>query len=169
MRAWRGFPVGAPKGGGRPSASLYSMRCVGPCKLDKPLTDFRKDNTYPLGRANTCKKCHSTRSMKSLTDQKRKRRAAKKLEFNHGITQEQYDALLKSQGGVCAICKRQPGKTKLCVDHDHKTNRIRGLLCGKCNTALGLLNDDIAQLQAAIKYLILALDSTPARSLSGIA
>ncbi len=57
----------------------------------------------------------------------------------YGITIEEYDAMVKSQGGVCKICKRPfSGKPRnLCVDHDHDTGRNRGLLCFKCNTAIG--------------------------------
>ena len=58
------------------------------------------------------------------------------LKRRYGITQEQYDALLRSQGGKCGICKCLPGRKRLCVDHDHATGRIRGLLCVRCNSAV---------------------------------
>jgi hypothetical protein len=45
--------------------------------------------------------------------------------------------VLEAQKGKCAICGRIPGKQPLCLDHDHKTNRIRGLLCNSCNVKLG--------------------------------
>lgn len=48
----------------------------------------------------------------------------------------QYDALAQTQGGVCAICGRPPGTRKLDIDHDHKTMRLRGLLCHRCNRYL---------------------------------
>ena len=76
------------------------------------------------------------------------------LKFQHGITPEQYRDLLSAQDAVCAICE-QPclsGK-RLAVDHDHELGRIRGLLCGRCNTALGLLEDQEPRLLAALDYL----------------
>lgn len=74
----------------------------------------------------------------------------------YGITQADYDALLAKQRGGCAICGRKPtGKMSLHVDHDHSDDnrRIRGLLCFRCNNALGDLGDDVAHLGKAIAYL----------------
>lgn len=55
-----------------------------------------------------------------------------------------------TQNGGCAICGRV---TKLVVDHDHETNRVRGLLCSTCNTGLGKLGDNVENLRKAIVYL----------------
>lgn len=91
------------------------------------------------------------------------------LEINFGITLEQYNGLLKSQGGVCAICKKPEtyvtkfGDIKqLAVDHDHTHcpvtrgcgNCIRGLLCHRCNVAIGYFQDDVDLLKNAINYLL---------------
>lgn len=65
---------------------------------------------------------------------------------------KQYRELFASQGGLCAICG-QPHRFKLAVDHCHATNRVRGLLCHRCNTAIGLLKDDVSLLQRASAYL----------------
>lgn len=73
----------------------------------------------------------------------------------YGITREGYDRLLEEQDGVCAICRgprRGPGAT-FHVDHCHSSNRVRGLLCGPCNTAIGLLGDDPERLERAAAYL----------------
>ncbi len=64
-----------------------------------------------------------------------------------------YKSLLKEQGGVCAICKRPPMKHRLAVDHNHKTNEIRGLLCARCNRGIGLFFDDQAMFLRAADYL----------------
>jgi hypothetical protein len=78
----------------------------------------------------------------------------------YGLSQEDYDAMLERQGGVCAICKRKPDKGKpLCVDHCHVTGEVRGLLCHKCNSVLAFGNDDPDILRAAIAYLQAALAS----------
>lgn len=71
-----------------------------------------------------------------------------------GVTPEEYEALLKEQKGLCAICKRGPIPPKvLSADHDHKTLRTRGLLCGLCNMGIGAFNDDVSIMKNAISYL----------------
>lgn len=70
------------------------------------------------------------------------------------MTVEQYDAKLQEQNGVCAICRKQDTKgRRLSVDHNHATNEIRGLLCQKCNTVIGMCLEDKNTLKAAIEYL----------------
>lgn len=74
--------------------------------------------------------------------------------LNYGITIDQKWSLLDDQGGCCACCRaRDPGRRGWHVDHDHKTGRVRGILCGHCNSALGFARDDIATLQRLIDYL----------------
>ena len=74
------------------------------------------------------------------------------LKRRYGLSAAEYEALLAEQGGVCAICRKR-SEERLCVDHCHLTGTIRGLLCRKCNTALGYLKDDQASLVAALAYL----------------
>lgn len=78
------------------------------------------------------------------------RKAALKRRF--GITLEQYNKMLEEQGGVCAICRIKKNET-LAVGHDHKTGKIRGLLCGHCNHVVGFAKDNIELLERTIKYL----------------
>lgn len=83
-----------------------------------------------------------------------------KMTRKYGMSIAEYDALFVAQGGVCAIC-RCPETVKLsngnvrplAVDHDHKTDMVRGLLCDGCNRGLGCFRDDPARLEAAIEYL----------------
>ncbi len=70
----------------------------------------------------------------------------------YGITLTEYEARLKSQNGVCAICGGTD-KTNLAIDHCHATGNVRGLLCHQCNRALGGFKDDPSILANAIKYL----------------
>jgi hypothetical protein len=79
-----------------------------------------------------------------------------KLRRNYGIEPEDYYQMLEDQGGGCAICKvTMPGgrKGKFAVDHNHDTGEVRGLLCGRCNRALGMFDDKVDVLKVAIRYL----------------
>ena len=85
---------------------------------------------------------------------------AHKLKHKYNMTVEDYDYLWEQQNGVCAICgqeetmKHQNGKTtRLSVDHNHKTGKVRGLLCRKCNIVIGNAKDNIDILFKAIQYL----------------
>jgi hypothetical protein len=73
-----------------------------------------------------------------------------------GISEMQYHALLISQVARCAICGGKPkgAKRVLCVDHNHVTGKVRGLLCDTCNQALGLFHDSPVLLASAIDYLV---------------
>lgn len=76
---------------------------------------------------NHCKKCHALCNWSA------------ELKYKYGITKEDYNKLFKEQNGKCAICgKHQIDlNVRLCVDHNHLTGAIRGLLCMKCNYSLG--------------------------------
>jgi hypothetical protein len=65
----------------------------------------------------------------------------------YGLVASDYDALFDSQGGVCAVCQRAPTHRRLCVDHNHDTGEIRGLICIACNLLVHQLerNDDPAK------------------------
>jgi len=77
----------------------------------------------------------------------------------YGITPEDYETLLREQGGKCPICSitndehRKRFEKPLFVDHNHKTKKVRGLLCDKCNNGLGRFQDSIPYLERAIEYL----------------
>ena len=77
------------------------------------------------------------------------------LKWRFGITVEEYAERFKAQEGVCVLC-RKPERIKgrrLAVDHDHKTNRVRGLLCFRCNTALGKAGDNPTLLRRMANYV----------------
>lgn len=71
----------------------------------------------------------------------------------YGLTTESYDEMLKAQNGICLICHRHPRKYRLVVDHDHKTGKVRGLLCSRCNWGLGKFFECSEWLQRAADYL----------------
>jgi len=86
------------------------------------------------------------------------------LKVKYGMTPEQFDELLAHQGGACPICDtKDPGKS-WCVDHDHVSGQVRGILCWHCNVALGHLRDDVVSLATAIDYLLDARSAHLARS-----
>jgi len=74
------------------------------------------------------------------------------LKHRYGITEEDYNKMAERQKYCCQICDSKPIKP-LYVDHCHNTNKIRGLLCHKCNVALGHMNDDPKQLLKAVEYI----------------
>lgn len=85
----------------------------------------------------------------------RKRTGRRKWLKHYGLTVEQYEAMVQRQGNCCAICGNGPtiGKT-LCVDHDHRTGKVRGLLCNTCNVGMGALKDDPELVWLAFAYLV---------------
>jgi hypothetical protein len=77
-------------------------------------------------------------------------------QYVYGITAEQFAKMLEDQGGACAICRRSdwPGRhNSPCVDHNHTTGAVRGLLCDSCNQGLGRFGDDPIKLRSAADYL----------------
>lgn len=87
-------------------------------------------------------------------------RAKRLLEIFY-LTEAQWQTIKDFQGGLCAICKHSLKKAN--VDHDHSSGLVRGLLCARCNRALGRFGDSLVLLRAAVKYL----ESPPAVSALG--
>ena len=78
--------------------------------------------------------------------------------MRYGITTEQYKEMLEKQGHKCGICgtKQERLRKRLFIDHDHDTGAVRGLLCMKCNSGLGMFNDDVKIVGTAKTYLLTA-------------
>ncbi len=113
------------------------------CGKVKPLYNF---GFHANGRKLSQTYCLKCRSKKSKEQQ---------IFDIHGITMAQYDAMLEKQGGVCKICGTNTpgGRGRYHVDHCHKTGKIRGLLCNRCNIGLGQFKDNSKILTAAAHYL----------------
>ena len=125
-------------------SSSRLKRCPA-CRQTKSVREFHKNKRGSDGFAAYCKPCYAAKSRPSV----RKRR--------YGIAMAEYDNLLLRQNGGCAICKRPPYTKKgLVVDHCHRTGAIRGILCSRCNSALGLLDDDPVLVEQALEYLRLS-------------
>lgn len=75
-----------------------------------------------------------------------------RIKRRYGISQKDYNELVKKQNGVCVICSTE-SKEKLHIDHNHNTGKVRGLLCGNCNRGIGLFHDKIYLLLNAVSYL----------------
>lgn len=72
--------------------------------------------------------------------------------YKFNITKEEYKVLVESQNGLCAICTK-PWCRRLCIDHNHQTGKVRGLLCGPCNAGIGMLQDSPIIMSNAIAYI----------------
>lgn len=105
------------------------------CQSFRDLIDFPKGGT-------TCRACGSARAHEAMVAK------------TYGITGDDYEALLKRQGGKCAICRARPKSKRLAVDHDHKSGAVRGLLCSRCNhDLLGSAWDSLAVAVALWHYM----------------
>jgi hypothetical protein len=76
-----------------------------------------------------------------------------RLIYKFGITLDEYNELLNKQKNSCSICGNPPRLQKFAVDHDHKTGKVRGLLCRDCNVGIGNLKDDPDLIEKAIQYI----------------
>lgn len=74
-----------------------------------------------------------------------------KLKTYYGTTIEAVEEMKLAQGGVCAICSLEP--VKWCVDHNHSTGQVRGMLCHNCNVAIGHLKDDPILIAKTLVYI----------------
>ncbi len=89
-------------------------------------------------------------------DDTKKSRVKHYLKARYDLTLQEYDAMLEGQNRACAICgKHSESMTRrMCIDHDHVTGKVRGLLCTQCNAGLGLFKDNVEHLVSALHYLI---------------
>lgn len=108
-----------------------AKRACKKCGVEKEDIDF-----YPHthGFRYECKECHNMRNNIRI----------------YGLTKEDYLSMREAQEDLCLMCKR---KKKLVIDHDHKTGKIRGLLCNRCNLFLGFLENDPSLIDKARAYL----------------
>lgn len=104
---------------------------------------------------------NASRRLATATDPERRRaqNLAANLRKNYGLTPEDFAAMLAAQNGVCALCGEAPNPagvraaSRLHVDHDHETGRVRALLCNHCNRGIGAFRDDPDLMQRASLYV----------------
>ena len=99
------------------------------------------------GRRN--RKKLNARARKWAKDNPKKVQRARR-KYQYGISLEEIQARMNAQDGMCKICLKRPATD---LDHDHITGQVRSILCGKCNRALGLLDEDQETLLRAVRYL----------------
>ena len=133
------------------------MKICTECSETKPFDDFHKGKHYADGYRSKCKQCMSNyyKKRNKNPEQKIKQREWS-YKRRYGISIEEYNQLSESQNHACKICgsiDSRRGNKFLMVDHNHETGEVRGLLCSRCNSAIGLLEDNISHLQSAINYL----------------
>lgn len=142
------------------------LRTCKHCGRRSFMENFKKSKTTLSGVVNVCKWCANDKQKAyrirsgyenpKLDASGRQRKADLNLERKYGITADDYNKMSEMQNHVCKICGKKephPKRTRLSVDHCHKTKAVRGLLCSRCNYALGHFNDDVAMLKSAIDYL----------------
>ena len=143
------------------------------CSLEKSDEDFYWHKNGGR-KSSMCKNCY-IQSRKDYNSEWREQNAdyikesaakkynsEKRLEIHYkkeyDITLSDYDKMYAYQDGKCAICHGTDTKTpkngRFCVDHDHDTGKVRGLLCASCNRGIGLLKDDPETVLSAYKYLM---------------
>jgi len=151
------------------------------CKEIKPFTEYHRASRLPDGHQPVCKQCAKVidkrkyeihkDDYKPVAQARYKRTREDHLKRGHyycvrtqfGLSADEYDQLVRSQGGCCAICglaetsiDPQRGTVRqLSLDHNHTTGRVRELLCGRCNRVLGMLHDDLHTIDRLYAYLVL--------------
>ena len=144
-------------------------RC-GMCMVYRPFDEFPRHKSLKGGIDARCKLCKSEVQKKKIREdveayrEKKKKYSLQMAKRQYGLTPERYAEMEREQDFRCAICRKQEtmmtvGEVtkekvfRLSVDHCHKTKKVRGLLCSKCNRGIGNLNDDIELVRNALAYL----------------
>jgi hypothetical protein len=127
------------------------------CQRFKNVEDFPRNRSSRDGRGNYCKPCHNVRGRENRIKNHGSTREYH-LRRRYGIGQVEVDAMLADQGRVCAVCDKPDPEH---VDHDHRTGRVRGVLCFNCNQALGNVRDSLRVLDQLQEYLLAAGTTAP--------
>ena len=129
------------------------------CGQEKPLVAFHKDRARPNGYRNMCKSCYSDFHAKYYEENTEKVKSRNRriwIERIYGKSLEEIENIKQEQQNCCALCGDlldEKDNQKVHIDHDHKTGKVRGILCRWCNTGLGQFRDSIERLGKAIAYL----------------
>lgn len=149
----------------------WCRECVNKRKRDKrngtiPPRQYENCQWEPCGkslegRRRNARYCSDAHAAKYFRQENPGYQRKAKIKHYYGMSVEQFDTLLADQGGACGVCK-EPEPEDMggrrawwVIDHDHRTHKIRGILCNACNFGIGQFKDDPALLQAAANYLLM--------------
>ena len=132
------------KAKGRPKGRNYSSREYHLRYLSKIKAEPAKYSQYLAKQAIRTKRYYNTEKGR-----------ARQIERNYGLSMKEYKILLEVQNNVCAICRGLPTENLkyLSVDHNHTTGKVRGLLCQRCNRALGFVKEDVEIVSRLLEYI----------------
>ena len=131
------------------------MKSCSKCNVVKSLDEFHRQAKGPQGRHSWGKPCaNSHLRLHRKRNYSKEQRTRWNLKKRYCLTSEQILAIIERQRGRCAICYEIPKRP--CIDNCHRTGKVRGILCHRCNVGIPIL-DDNDRLIAAIKYLGLPL------------
>lgn len=128
---------------------LATEKKCGVCKTIKPAAEFYPNRATRSGLSGYCIKCTIVRSGTQVRNPRTVRNGH--LKRTYGITMDEFEQMVEAQQGQCVVCERVVDR--LVVDHDHETGATRELLCGTCNSGLGLFGENPEMLRRAAEYL----------------
>lgn len=141
------------------------MKACSKCQEVKPLSEYYGNKKASDGKASECKSCSKARQKAyydANPDARKQYTIKTRLKTHYGITPEDRARMLEEAEHKCQICKddiylpdTSNKNSNANIDHCHDTGRVRGVLCGPCNRALGLFKDNPAIIMAAHSYLSL--------------
>ncbi len=132
--------------------SCFQAKAVARAEANPELREIARERTRRWIADNDDRYRSYKRSYGKL-DKKKQADRRVHLRKKFGLTPDDYERMLAEQGGGCAVCGDPPDKTALHVDHCHDTGVVRGLLCFRCNAAIGNLRDDPRIIAAALAYV----------------
>ena len=161
------------------SEDRITHRVCRKCHVEKHISELVPDKSYAGGHMALCKDCRATyvrERYRAMPDVKKQHKANVRrsvLYTRYGIDEADYHRMLKEQGATCLLCKStDPGRneeryTRWNVDHDHRTGKVRGLLCHFCNITIGKLEAliDKIGLDPILEYIDVLNSDTSRRSL----
>jgi hypothetical protein len=130
-------------------ASSAAVKWCPGCRQELDRERFGRNRSSSDGLTTYCRPCHNTKGKETYTRLYGSTREYH-LRRRYGITGAELQAMVETQGGVCAVCRERPAQH---VDHDHLTGAVRGVLCSCCNQGLGNFRDRADVMRAAIDYL----------------
>lgn len=123
------------------------------CSETKELSLFYRDKAFKDGHRSQCKSCDNIKTRRNYLKNNKYKDAD--LKRRYGIDVNQYSQILNNQNNCCAICNKDKSEFSyaLCVDHNHRTGKVRGLLCKPCNLIVGNCLENKEILEKSITYL----------------